>query len=82
MTTHNYNANNKADNKADNEADNEASNEASNEANNIFKRLLQVVSEVSTHQSLIYVGNLKRSKRRQRQIQREAVVRTSKLESF
>ncbi|CAG8519646.1 23557_t:CDS:2, partial [Racocetra persica] len=52
------------------------------EANNIITRLLQAVSEVTNHRPLVYVRNSVRAKRRQRQLQREAAVRTPKLESF
>ncbi|CAG8582013.1 15489_t:CDS:2, partial [Dentiscutata heterogama] len=78
----NNEVNNEINNEVNNEANNKANNKANNEANNAFKRLLQAVPKVNTYRLLVYIGNLKRSRRCQRQIQWEAAVRTSKLELF
>ncbi|CAG8603641.1 4361_t:CDS:2, partial [Dentiscutata heterogama] len=44
------------------------------EADNIIKRLMNTVLEVTTYWLLVYIGNSKRTKRRQRQIQQKATV--------
>ncbi|CAG8698372.1 19235_t:CDS:2, partial [Gigaspora rosea] len=52
------------------------------EADNVITRLIQAVPEITTHRPLVYIRNSKRTKRRWRQMQREATARTPKLELF
>ncbi|CAG8624222.1 9070_t:CDS:2, partial [Racocetra fulgida] len=46
------------------------------EANDVITKLMQAVSEVTTHRPLVYIGNSVRTRRWRRQIQRKAAVGT------